>query len=51
MTVTRSRWPRAFTRRTQNPVSGSWNVTRSTKPAIASRSAPAVRVGSGVVVG
>src|SRR3954451_9917184 len=36
--VTRSCWPRAFTRRTQKPVSGLWNVTRSTSPASASRS-------------
>ena len=35
-TVTRSRWPRTFTRSTQNPFSGLWNVTRSTKPARAS---------------
>src|SRR2546428_7386565 len=31
--VTRSRWPRTFTRRTQKPVSSLWNVTRSTLPA------------------
>src|ERR1700731_4060302 len=30
--VMRSRWPRALTRRTQKPLSGLWNVTRSTKP-------------------
>jgi hypothetical protein len=50
-TVTKSRGPRTFTRRTQNPFSGLWNVTRSTKPASASRSDPAGRAGSGVVVG
>jgi hypothetical protein len=33
MTVTRSRWPRAFARRTQKPFSLLWKVTRSTKPA------------------
>jgi hypothetical protein len=33
MTVTRSRWPRAFARRTQKPFSILWKVTRSTKPA------------------
>src|SRR3954451_2264292 len=38
-TVTRSRWPRALTRRTQKPVSALWYVTRSTSPASASRSA------------
>src|SRR5271169_6415990 len=32
-TVTRSRWPRAFALRTQKPLSGLWNVTRSTRPA------------------
>lgn len=32
-TVTKSRCARAFTRRTQNPLSALWNVTRSTKPA------------------
>src|SRR3954452_3625290 len=37
-TVARSRWPRALTRSTQKPVSGLWNVTRSTSPASASRS-------------
>jgi|SRR5580692_4661486 hypothetical protein len=37
-TVTRSRCPRALTRRTQNPLSVLWKVTRSTKPASASRS-------------
>src|SRR5262245_22589945 len=31
-TVTRSRWPRTLTRRTQKPVSSLWNVTRSTAP-------------------
>jgi hypothetical protein len=31
--VTRSRWPRAFTRSTQKPVSELWKVTRSTSPA------------------
>src|SRR5690349_8096102 len=36
--VTRSRWPRALTRRTQKAVSGLWKVTRSTRPASASRS-------------
>src|SRR5882762_8273872 len=36
MTVTRSRWPRAFARRTQKPFSLLWKVTRSTKPASAS---------------
>ena len=35
-TVTRSRCPRALTRNTQNPFSGLWNVTRSTRPAKAS---------------
>ena len=35
-TVIRSRWPRALTRSTQNPFSGLWNVTRSTRPARAS---------------
>src|SRR5271169_3803247 len=38
-TVTRSRWPRALTRSTQNPFSGLWNVTRSTRPARASLAA------------
>src|ERR1700694_1604320 len=33
MTVTRSRWPPAFARRTQKPFSLLWKVTRSTKPA------------------
>src|SRR5216684_8447612 len=33
MTVTRSRWPRAFARRTQKPFSLLWKMTRSTKPA------------------
>jgi hypothetical protein len=32
-TVTRSRCPRAFARRTQKPFSALWNVTRSTRPA------------------
>ena len=36
-TVTRSRWPRALMRRTQNPLSALWNVTRSTRPARTSR--------------
>jgi hypothetical protein len=31
--VTRSRWPRAFARSTQNPFSALWTVTRSTRPA------------------
>jgi hypothetical protein len=31
--VTRSRWPRAFTLRTQKPFSALWKVTRSTRPA------------------
>jgi hypothetical protein len=35
-TMTRSRWPLALTRSTQNPFSGLWNVTRSTRPAKAS---------------
>ena len=35
-TVTRSLWPLALTRSTQNPFSGLWNVTRSTRPARAS---------------
>src|SRR6478752_1079070 len=35
-TVIRSLWPRALTRSTQNPFSGLWNVTRSTRPAKAS---------------
>src|SRR5919106_3948103 len=38
-TVTRSRWPRALTRRTQKPLSGLWNVTRSTRPVSASEPA------------
>src|SRR5215510_9241475 len=33
ITVTRSRWPRAFARSTQKPFSLLWNVTRSTRPA------------------
>src|SRR5215207_7984538 len=32
-TVTRSRCPRAFARRTQKPLSELWKVTRSTRPA------------------
>ena len=32
-TVTRSRCPRAFARRTQKPFSALWKVTRSTRPA------------------
>src|SRR5712691_3084227 len=32
-TVTRSRCPRAFVRRTQKPFSSLWKVTRSTRPA------------------
>src|SRR3990170_1851007 len=32
-TVTRSRCPRAFARRTQKPFSVLWKVTRSTRPA------------------
>src|SRR5271155_236597 len=32
-TVTRSRCPRAFARRTQKPFSALWKVTRSTSPA------------------
>src|SRR3954452_11364978 len=31
-TVTRSRCPRAFARRTQKPFSAFWKVTRSTRP-------------------
>src|SRR3954471_16380873 len=31
--VTSSRWPRALMRRTQNPFSALWDVTRSTSPA------------------
>ena len=37
-TVTSSRCPRTLTRSTQKPVSGLWKVTRSTRPAKASRS-------------
>src|SRR5688572_15124542 len=37
-TVTRSRWPRTLTRSTQKPFSALWYVTRSTRPARASRS-------------
>src|SRR5919205_1080419 len=37
-TVTRSRCPRTWTRRTQKPFSGLWNVTRSTRPDSGSRS-------------
>jgi hypothetical protein len=33
ITVTSSRWPRAFARSTQKPLSLLWNVTRSTRPA------------------
>jgi hypothetical protein len=33
ITVTRSRCPRALTRRTQKPLSLLWKVTRSTRPA------------------
>src|SRR5918994_1786137 len=36
-TVIRSRTPHALTRRTQKPLSGLWNVTRSTRPARPSR--------------
>src|ERR1700724_1468725 len=32
-TVTSSRWPRAFARRTQKPFAALWKVTRSTSPA------------------
>src|SRR5271166_965838 len=32
-TVIRSRWPRALTRSTQNPLSSLWKVTHSTRPA------------------
>ena len=35
--VTRSRCPRAFARSTQKPLSALWKVTRSTRPANASR--------------
>ena len=35
-TVTRSRWPGAFTRRTQKPESSLKNVTRSMRPEIRS---------------
>ena len=42
-TVTRSRWPRALTLRTQNPLSGLWKVTRSTRPASTSPSVDPVR--------
>src|SRR5882672_5700758 len=41
-TVTRSRWPRTLTRRTQKPVSELWNVTRSTSPDRGSRSLASV---------
>ncbi len=44
MTVIRSRWPRAFTRSTQKPLSSLWKVTRSTRPARFSRPASAVGV-------
>src|SRR5512132_2338842 len=37
MTVIRSRWPRAFTRSTQKPLSSLWKVTLSTRPARFSR--------------
>src|ERR1700723_899026 len=37
-TVTRSRCPRALMRSTQKPLSALWKVTRSTRPAIGSRS-------------
>src|SRR5215204_5240832 len=37
MTVTRSRCPRAFARRTEKPFSALWKVTRSTSPASTSR--------------
>src|SRR5262249_8886669 len=37
--MTSSRWPRALTRRTQNPFSAFWSVTRSTQPVSPSRSA------------
>src|SRR5215831_1338907 len=33
ITVTRSGYPRAFARNTQNPLSALWKVTRSTRPA------------------
>src|SRR6266516_3752757 len=36
MTVVSSRCPRAFTRRTQNPLSVLWKVTRSITPEISS---------------
>jgi hypothetical protein len=36
MTVVSSRCPRAFTRRTQKPLSSLWNVTLSTSPEISS---------------
>ncbi len=35
-TVVSSRCPRAFTRRTQNPLSSLWQVTRSIRPEISS---------------
>ena len=35
--------PRAFTRRTQKPLSSLWKVTRSTRPARFSRSGAATR--------
>src|SRR5262245_7336654 len=38
-TVTRSRWPRALTRKTQKPLSGLWKVTRSTRPTSVSETA------------
>src|ERR1039457_3960853 len=37
-TVTRSFCPRTLTRKTQNPLSGLWKVTRSTRPDSGSRS-------------
>src|SRR5512132_828092 len=36
--ATGSQWPRAFTRRTQKPLSSLWKVTRSTRPARPSQS-------------
>ena len=43
-TVISSLWPRALTRSTQNPVSGLWNVTLSTRPARASVAAVWARI-------
>jgi len=40
ITVTRSRCPRAFARKTQNPFSALWKVTRSTRPAKTSVGCP-----------